>query len=328
MSSSTSDIEHGDVPVAVETSDAGMSENDADDNDTSPNVVPAAVRIDREKGDKTDATRGKHDGEEENEEEGAGAYQTTPGNDGGEQKEQEEGHGEEEEQEVQQQEEGHAQKARRGKRKLGGAAKPLRRYSVRAAGSRRPEDADSPTREPSKRQRKASEPGTGKQCGGGGSATVPKTSTPMIARRHGHRQRRSCQEHGCTTLPSFGNIGSKKAEYYSQHANEGMVNVVCKKCGHPGCMKWPSYGKTGSKKADFCKRHAKQGMVDDVSKKCGHPGCMKRPSFGEDGSKKADFCCQHARNGMVDVMHKRCGHPGCTTSPSFGMDGSNNRDFC
>ncbi|CAM9179223.1 unnamed protein product, partial [Ectocarpus sp. 12 AP-2014] len=274
MASAGLEAEIGDIMVEVKTGKSDMS----DEAEEAGHCTPQATEGQGE------ANESSHDGnavsafgstDQETQEEA----ETTPGNNGGEQKEQEEGHGEEEEQEMQRQQEkqdqkeGHAQKASRGKRKLGGAAKPLRRYSVRGSGSRRPEYADSPTREPSKRQRKASEPGRGKQCGGGGAATVPTTPTPMIARRHAYKKRRSCQEHGCTTQPSFGNIGSKKAEYCKRHAKKGMVNVVNMRCSHPGCTTQPSFGNIGSKK-EFCCQHAKKDMVNVCSKRCGHPGCM------------------------------------------------------
>lgn len=66
----------------------------------------------------------------------------------------------------------------------------------------------------------------------------------------------------------------------------------------------------GSKKIEFCSKHAKQGMTNVVRKKCGHPGCTKIPSFGIVGSKKAEFYSKHAKPGMCNVKSKRCGHPG------------------
>ncbi|CAM9729124.1 unnamed protein product, partial [Ectocarpus fasciculatus] len=53
----------------------------------------------------------------------------------------------------------------------------------------------------------------------------------------------------CTLRSSYGNAGSKKVEFCSQHAQKGMISVVTKRCGHPGCTKRPSYDSTGSKKA-------------------------------------------------------------------------------
>ncbi|CAM9725500.1 unnamed protein product, partial [Ectocarpus fasciculatus] len=67
--SSTSDIEHGDVPLADATSESGASENEANDNDTSPNVLPGTASVDRERGDTNKPTHGKHGGEKEDDDE-------------------------------------------------------------------------------------------------------------------------------------------------------------------------------------------------------------------------------------------------------------------
>ncbi|CAM9118878.1 unnamed protein product, partial [Ectocarpus sp. 12 AP-2014] len=175
----------------------------------------------------------------------------------------------------------------------------------------------------SKRQRKTSPPETM----GGGTAAAQTTSWRTTARHHG-QGRRCCQEHGCTTRPSYGQAHSKNAQFCSQHKPQGMVDVVKKRCGHPGCTKRPSYGKDGSKKAEFCAQHAQQGMVDVVNKRCGHPGCTKRRSYGKDGGKKHEFCSQHALQGMANVVSRRCHHPGCTKAPSYGNDGSEKAEFC
>lgn len=41
-----------------------------------------------------------------------------------------------------------------------------------------------------------------------------------------------CSHGGCTTGPSYGLAGTKKAKYCSKHAKEGMVNVRDKRCAH------------------------------------------------------------------------------------------------
>ncbi|CAN0343566.1 unnamed protein product [Ectocarpus sp. 8 AP-2014] len=41
-----------------------------------------------------------------------------------------------------------------------------------------------------------------------------------------------------------------------------MTNIAKKRCGHPGCIKIPSFGNDGGKKAEFCSQYARQGMVD------------------------------------------------------------------
>ncbi|CAN0036446.1 unnamed protein product [Ectocarpus sp. 12 AP-2014] len=214
------------------------------------------------------------------------------------------------------------EKASSGKRKLGGIAKTLRRNNARTAGSRPPNYADSPIRASSKRQRKASAPGPM----GGGTAATHETA-PRPTARYG-QGRRCCQEHDCTTRPSYGEAHSKKVETCSRHAKPGMVLVFGKKCGHPECTKRPSYGFAGSKKAEFCAQHAKPGMVHVHGRRCGHSECTKHPSYGKEGSKRAEFCAQHAKPGMVHVHSRRCGHPECRKHPSYGIEGSRKAEFC
>ncbi|CAM9721608.1 unnamed protein product [Ectocarpus fasciculatus] len=150
------------------------------------------------------------------------------------------------------------EKATRGKRKLGGTGKASRRQNVRAAGSGHPNYAERPAQEERpKRQRTASEPGVREQGGDIGAAVALATSTPMIARRNEQKGRPSCKEHGCTKQPSFGKEGSKKRQFCAQHAKQGMVSLVSRRCGHPGCMKQSSFGKGGSQKREFCSLHAK-----------------------------------------------------------------------
>ncbi|CAM9925660.1 unnamed protein product [Ectocarpus fasciculatus] len=194
---------------------------------------------------------------------------------------------------------------RRGKRKAWSMAKALRRHSIWKAGNGQPDHDESPTRALSKRQRNTSAAGTT----GSRRVETHKTASRTTARYHGQGQR-CCQEHGCTTRPSYGKAGSKKAEFCSQHAMPGMIHVFCKKCGHPGCMKHPSYGKAGSKKPEFCAQHAQKGMVDVVSKRCSHPGCTKVPSYGKSGSKKAEVCAQHSKAGMINVRKAASKRPG------------------
>lgn len=54
--------------------------------------------------------------------------------------------------------------------------------------------------------------------------------------------------------------GTKKAERCAQHAMDGMVNVLYKRCGHPGCTTRPSNGVRGET-PEFCLQHAEQGIV-------------------------------------------------------------------
>lgn len=58
-------------------------------------------------------------------------------------------------------------------------------------------------------------------------------------------------------------------------------NVRDKKCTHSGCTKAPSYGKIGTKKAEFGAGHAKEGMVNVKSKNCPRSGCSKTVTCGQ-----------------------------------------------
>ena len=66
-----------------------------------------------------------------------------------------------------------------------------------------------------------------------------------------------------------------------------MANVKHRTCGYEGCSTLPSYGVAGSKKAELCSKHARAGMVNVMNRTCGHEGCSILPSYGVAGSKKA-----------------------------------------
>eukprot|EP00903_Cladosiphon_okamuranus_P013112 g12230.t1 len=76
-------------------------------------------------------------------------------------------------------------------------------------------------------------------------------------------------------------------------------------CVHPGCPKQSKYGLEGAK-AEYCSQHALPGMVDIYRPKCGRPGCAKYPSFGAEGMvginrRREVYCKQHAKEGMVSL---------------------------
>lgn len=132
-----------------------------------------------------------------------------------------------------------------------------------------------------------------------------------------------CRHRECSKQPSFGQVGTKKAENCAEHAKHGMVNVVSKRCIYRGCTKHPSFGMAGTKRAELCSKHAKDGMVRVSSRRtCGHEeGCTKQPSYGVAGTKRAEFCAVHSKRGMINVFSKKCGHNGCIKFPSFGVAG-------
>ncbi|CAM9392109.1 unnamed protein product, partial [Pylaiella littoralis] len=82
-----------------------------------------------------------------------------------------------------------------------------------------------------------------------------------------------------------------------------------------------------TKKAEFCSGHAKDGIVKVKDKRCNHRGCTKLAKFSAVGNEQAEFCNRHAKGRIVDVVNERCVQPGCTTSPGFGVTGGI-RTFC
>ncbi|CAM9137846.1 unnamed protein product [Scytosiphon promiscuus] len=141
---------------------------------------------------------------------------------------------------------------------------------------------------------------------------------------------RTCGHEGCLKQPTFGIDGSKKKEFCSPHAKEGMVNIHTRRCRKLGCMKSPGYGVAGTRVALYCRRHAEgTDMVAVRKKTCADPECTKSAIFGAAGTKNGQYCSTHREAGMVDVVSKRCGHPGgCNTHASYGVAGSGKPEFC
>ncbi|CAB1098788.1 unnamed protein product [Ectocarpus sp. CCAP 1310/34] len=126
---------------------------------------------------------------------------------------------------------------------------------------------------------------------------------------------RVCEQPNCPEQPSNGIEGSRRRQFCSRHAIEGMVDI---------CSKHPSFGVKRSGRRQFCARHAADGMVDVSSKRCRQEGCSKYPSFGVKGSGRRQegcskypsfgvkgsgkrmFCSRHAEDGMMDIANKRC----------------------
>ena len=121
--------------------------------------------------------------------------------------------------------------------------------------------------------------------------------------------------------------GTKTAEYCTQHAPDGMVNVKDRKCIVEGCSKQPSFGVVGTRNAEFCAQHARDGMVNVKDRMCTTEGCGKRPSFGVEGTKTAEYCPRHAPYGMVNVRSKRRTEDSGMIS-SFGVVGTKPAEYC
>lgn len=117
-----------------------------------------------------------------------------------------------------------------------------------------------------------------------------------------------CGHKGCTTQPSYGVEGGRRAEFCPRQAKDGIINTRSKTYGHLG-SKWLSYGVEGRKTAKFRAQHANDRMI---IKKCIHAGCTKQRSYGVEGREYAEICAQEAKRRMIDIHSKGCRHAGCT----------------
>ena len=97
----------------------------------------------------------------------------------------------------------------------------------------------------------------------------------------------------------------KTAEYCTQHAPDGMVNVKGKMCRTEGCGKLAGFGVAGTKTAEYYIQHTHDGMVNVKKITCRTEGCDKWAAFGVEGMKTVEYCRQQALSGMVNVKKKK-----------------------
>ncbi|CAN0431195.1 unnamed protein product, partial [Ascophyllum nodosum] len=64
-----------------------------------------------------------------------------------------------------------------------------------------------------------------------------------------------------------------------------MVNVRSSVCRTENCGKRPLFGVTGTESAEYCSQHAPEGTVDVKNRKGITEGCGIQPSFGVAGTK-------------------------------------------
>ena len=114
----------------------------------------------------------------------------------------------------------------------------------------------------------------------------------------------------------------------SKHREEGMINIVSKKCLFDSCNTIPYFGLPSDKLASYCKAHAEKGMVDLKNKKCLVDSCNTRPAFGLPLDKSASYCKTHAEKGMVDLKNKKCLFNSCNTRPCFGLPSAKLASYC
>ena len=132
------------------------------------------------------------------------------------------------------------------------------------------------------------------------------------------------------------NVNCEKRAYYGfiktpimckDHIQDGMFNLVCKRCRHEGCRSQPKYNFKDTKKGLYCKKHIKEGMVDVVGKKCLQNGCEARPTFNVQGGKGL-YCKYHKLTGMIDVENNHCRYENCKARPSFNFGDQKTGIYC
>ena len=90
-----------------------------------------------------------------------------------------------------------------------------------------------------------------------------------------------CELQGCGKIPSFGVAGTKMAEYCTQHAPNGMVNVMKKMCRFQGCGKIRAFGVAGTQMVEFCVKHAPYRMVNVYRRRVINPNNSGKKAIGD-----------------------------------------------
>jgi len=140
-----------------------------------------------------------------------------------------------------------------------------------------------------------------------------------------------CNFEGCNKNSTYNTQGETKRLFCKDHKEDGMIDVVNKRCKFEGgCDKRPKFNTPGEKSGLYCNEHKKDGMVDVIHKKCEFKGgCNKRPTYNTPGEKAGLYCKDHKENGMVDVVNKRCEFEGgCDKHAIYNILGETKRLYC
>ena len=138
---------------------------------------------------------------------------------------------------------------------------------------------------------------------------------------------KKCDHEGCTKQPCYNLPTEHFGKFCATHKTNDMVNVRERRCEHDECIKKPFYNLPSETKGRFCKEHKEDGMIDVLSESCQYEECNKRATFNHTGQ-KAKFCATHKEDGMIDVKTTRCGHIDCMTVPVFNISGTKRGLFC
>jgi len=141
-----------------------------------------------------------------------------------------------------------------------------------------------------------------------------------------------CEVENCTTQATYNIKGIKRPIRCLLHKEDNMINVKDNKCNVEDCDTQAMYNYEGLKKPIRCYAHGKDdGMVNVVTKKCiallenGTP-CKLIASFGKDGI--VNHCSKHIADGEIDLKHKKCEAVDCDKHASCGIEGTKTVHFC
>ena len=115
--------------------------------------------------------------------------------------------------------------------------------------------------------------------------------------------------------------------YCPEHREDGMKNLVSKRCRHTDCYSQPRFNFEDQTSPIYCKDHKLDGMIDVGSPRCLHEECRSRPVFNIPSEKSGIYCGIHKKDGMIDVKTKKCIGENCTKHPLFNFEGQSPR-FC
>jgi hypothetical protein len=148
-----------------------------------------------------------------------------------------------------------------------------------------------------------------------------------------------CEVEDCPTQATYNVRGIKRPIRCLLHKDDNMINVKDNKCNIEGCDTQAMYNFEGLKKPIRCYLHGKdEGMVNIVTKKCiallenGNP-CKSIASFGKKDDGIVNHCAKHIEDGEIDLRHKKCefkdkDNKDCTKQASCGIEGTKTVHFC
>lgn len=128
----------------------------------------------------------------------------------------------------------------------------------------------------------------------------------------------TCSQGGFSKRATCGLKGDK-ALFCAGHAEEGMLDLINKKCANQGCSKHLAFRRRWNQEASVLHGTCERRNDGCLPQELRTTGLQQAAEVWRRGNQKLGFCAGHARGGMVDLIHKKCAQPGCSTEPSFGV---------